>query len=75
MQLLLLILFFFLFLALQCGFYMGFVILVKLTSLIILLILQHVALEHGLVLVDTKYEFGKGQDGSVLLIDEVYHLL
>jgi phosphoribosylaminoimidazole-succinocarboxamide synthase len=54
---------------------MGFVILVKLTSLIILLILQHVALEHGLVLVDTKYEFGKGQDGSVLLIDEVYHLL
>jgi hypothetical protein len=75
MQLLLLILFFFLYLALQCGFYMGFVILVKLTSLIILLILQHVALEHGLVLVDTKYEFGKGQDGSVLLIDEVYHLL
>ncbi|XP_059460337.1 phosphoribosylaminoimidazole-succinocarboxamide synthase, chloroplastic [Corylus avellana] len=33
---------------------------------------QRVALEHGLVLVDTKYEFGKGQDGSVLLIDEVH---
>lgn len=33
--------------------------------------LQRVALEHGLILVDTKYEFGKGHDGSVLLIDEV----
>ncbi|KAM1203740.1 phosphoribosylaminoimidazole-succinocarboxamide synthase, chloroplastic-like [Malus sylvestris] len=33
---------------------------------------QHVALEHGLILVDTKYEFGKGQDGSILLIDEVH---
>eukprot|EP00257_Ricinus_communis_P002640 XP_002513999.2 phosphoribosylaminoimidazole-succinocarboxamide synthase, chloroplastic [Ricinus communis] len=33
---------------------------------------QRVALEHGLVLVDTKYEFGKGADGSVLLIDEVH---
>lgn len=29
------------------------------------------ALEHGLILVDTKYEFGKGRDGSILLIDEV----
>ncbi|CAL9024247.1 unnamed protein product [Prunus brigantina] len=33
---------------------------------------QCVALEHGLILVDTKYEFGKGQDGSILLIDEVH---
>nr|XP_043636276.1 phosphoribosylaminoimidazole-succinocarboxamide synthase, chloroplastic [Erigeron canadensis] len=33
---------------------------------------QHVALQHGLILVDTKYEFGKGADGSVLLIDEVH---
>ncbi|CAK7347212.1 unnamed protein product [Dovyalis caffra] len=33
---------------------------------------QRVALEHGLILVDTKYEFGKGSDGSVLLIDEVH---
>ncbi|RVW17832.1 Phosphoribosylaminoimidazole-succinocarboxamide synthase, chloroplastic [Vitis vinifera] len=33
---------------------------------------QHVALEHGLILVDTKYEFGKGSDGTVLLIDEVH---
>lgn len=33
--------------------------------------LQCVALEHGLILVDTKYEFGKSADGSVLLIDEV----
>ncbi|KAG9459112.1 hypothetical protein H6P81_003620 [Aristolochia fimbriata] len=33
---------------------------------------QQVALEHGLLLVDTKYEFGKGPDGAVLLIDEVH---
>ncbi|KAL8161488.1 hypothetical protein V2J09_012977 [Rumex salicifolius] len=33
---------------------------------------QHVALEHGLILVDTKYEFGKSSDGSILLIDEVH---
>nr|GMC50557.1 phosphoribosylaminoimidazole-succinocarboxamide synthase, chloroplastic [Ipomoea batatas] len=33
---------------------------------------QRVALEHGLILVDTKYEFGKGPDGTVLLIDEVH---
>ncbi|ONI35259.1 hypothetical protein PRUPE_1G526100 [Prunus persica] len=33
---------------------------------------QRVALEHGLILVDTKYEFGKGKDGSILLIDEVH---
>lgn len=32
---------------------------------------QRTALENGLVLVDTKYEFGKGPDGTVLLIDEV----
>ncbi|XP_057974708.1 phosphoribosylaminoimidazole-succinocarboxamide synthase, chloroplastic [Malania oleifera] len=33
---------------------------------------QRIALEHGLILVDTKYEFGKGSDGAVLLIDEVH---
>ncbi|GMN40083.1 hypothetical protein TIFTF001_009316 [Ficus carica] len=33
---------------------------------------QCVAREHGLILVDTKYEFGKGRDGSILLIDEVH---
>ncbi|GLT93751.1 hypothetical protein SLE2022_115260 [Rubroshorea leprosula] len=33
---------------------------------------QCVASEHGLILVDTKYEFGKGSDGSILLIDEVH---
>lgn len=37
--------------------------------------LQCVALEHGLILVDTKYEFGKGSDGSVLLIDEVWNYM
>lgn len=29
------------------------------------------ASEHGLILVDTKYEFGKSNDGTVMLIDEV----
>lgn len=33
---------------------------------------QQVALENGLLLVDTKYEFGKDLDGSILLIDEVH---
>ncbi|KAF2291601.1 hypothetical protein GH714_026055 [Hevea brasiliensis] len=33
---------------------------------------QRVALDHGLILVDTKYKFGKGSDGSILLIDEVH---
>ncbi|XP_022747788.1 phosphoribosylaminoimidazole-succinocarboxamide synthase, chloroplastic-like isoform X2 [Durio zibethinus] len=33
---------------------------------------QRVALEHGLILVDTKYEFGKASDGTILLIDEVH---
>ncbi|XP_039053170.1 phosphoribosylaminoimidazole-succinocarboxamide synthase, chloroplastic-like [Hibiscus syriacus] len=33
---------------------------------------QVIALEHGLILVDTKYEFGKSSDGSIVLIDEVH---
>ncbi|PKU70354.1 phosphoribosylaminoimidazole-succinocarboxamide synthase, chloroplastic [Dendrobium catenatum] len=33
---------------------------------------QQVALDHGLLLVDTKYEFGKDSDGNILLIDEVH---
>jgi phosphoribosylaminoimidazole-succinocarboxamide synthase len=33
--------------------------------------LQEVALENGLILVDTKYEFGKADDGTIMLIDEV----
>lgn len=32
---------------------------------------QEIAAEHGLILVDTKYEFGK-RDGKVYLIDEVH---
>lgn len=36
-----------------------------------LLYLQNVAQEHGLILVDTKYEFGKASDGTILLVDEV----
>ena len=33
---------------------------------------QHLALKAGLILVDTKYEFGLTPDGQVLLIDEVH---
>jgi phosphoribosylaminoimidazole-succinocarboxamide synthase len=33
---------------------------------------QEVARQSGLILVDTKYEFGRAPDGSVLLIDEVH---
>jgi len=32
---------------------------------------QAKALEKGLILVDTKYEFGKDKDGNILLIDEI----
>lgn len=30
------------------------------------------AARHGLILVDTKYEFGRDEDGNILLIDEVH---
>lgn len=33
---------------------------------------QQQAAEHGLILVDTKYEFGKDQQGNIILIDEVH---
>jgi phosphoribosylaminoimidazole-succinocarboxamide synthase len=33
---------------------------------------QEVAQKAGLILVDTKYEFGRDQDGNVALIDEVH---
>eukprot|EP00871_Galdieria_phlegrea_P003414 jgi/Galph1/4073/GphlegSOOS_G2745.1 len=33
---------------------------------------QKVAKEHGLILVDSKYEFGKDKDGNILLIDEIH---
>ena len=34
---------------------------------------QQIALEHGLILVDTKYEFGRDlETGEILLIDEVH---
>jgi phosphoribosylaminoimidazole-succinocarboxamide synthase len=31
----------------------------------------HQAAKRGLLLVDTKYEFGKAADGTIMLIDEV----
>lgn len=33
---------------------------------------QEIAEQHGLILVDTKYEFGKTESGEILLIDEVH---
>ncbi len=33
---------------------------------------QEIASEHGLILVDTKYEFGKDKDGNIILIDEIH---
>jgi phosphoribosylaminoimidazole-succinocarboxamide synthase len=33
---------------------------------------QEIAANNGLVLVDTKYEFGTGADGSLVLIDEIH---
>lgn len=30
------------------------------------------AAEHGLILVDTKYEMGKDEDGNIVLIDEIH---
>jgi phosphoribosylaminoimidazole-succinocarboxamide synthase len=33
---------------------------------------QEIANRAGMILVDTKYEFGRAADGSVLLIDEVH---
>jgi phosphoribosylaminoimidazole-succinocarboxamide synthase len=33
---------------------------------------QKVTAERGLILVDTKYEFGVAEDGEILLIDEVH---
>jgi phosphoribosylaminoimidazole-succinocarboxamide synthase len=33
---------------------------------------QEIAARNGLILVDTKYEFGRAPDGRVLLIDEVH---
>ncbi len=33
---------------------------------------QKIALSRGLILVDTKYEFGKDREGQILLIDEIH---
>ncbi len=33
---------------------------------------QELALEHGLILVDTKYEFGLNDEGKLMLIDEIH---
>ena len=33
---------------------------------------QKVAAEHGLILVDTKYEFGKDSDGTIRIVDEMH---
>ena len=33
---------------------------------------QEVALKHGLILVDTKYEFGLSEKGELMLVDEIH---
>jgi phosphoribosylaminoimidazole-succinocarboxamide synthase len=33
---------------------------------------QEIAKKHGLILVDTKYEFGKDEEGNIFLIDEIH---
>eukprot|EP01117_Protostelium_nocturnum_P004113 TRINITY_DN15402_c0_g1_i1.p1 TRINITY_DN15402_c0_g1~~TRINITY_DN15402_c0_g1_i1.p1 ORF type:complete len:329 (+),score=97.98 TRINITY_DN15402_c0_g1_i1:210-1196(+) len=33
---------------------------------------QKTAKEHGLILVDTKYEFGKDSEGNIILVDEIH---
>src|SRR5690606_10097010 len=33
---------------------------------------SEIAAERGLILVDTKYEFGKTKDGKIVLIDEIH---
>lgn len=33
---------------------------------------QEEALKNGLILVDTKYEFGRTEDGNIILIDEIH---
>src|SRR3989338_3243940 len=33
---------------------------------------QEIAASHGLILVDTKYEFGKDAAGNILLVDEIH---
>lgn len=33
---------------------------------------QELAAQRGLILVDTKYEFGKDKEGNILLVDEIH---
>lgn len=33
---------------------------------------MQVAAQHGLILVDTKYEFGRDQEGRIVLVDEIH---
>ena len=33
---------------------------------------QELASKNGLILVDTKYEFGKNKDGTIMLVDEIH---
>jgi phosphoribosylaminoimidazole-succinocarboxamide synthase len=45
---------------------------VKATALALFARGQQVAARNGLILVDTKYEFGTGEDGALVLIDEIH---
>jgi phosphoribosylaminoimidazole-succinocarboxamide synthase len=45
---------------------------IKQTALALFARGQEIAAKNGLVLVDTKYEFGTAEDGSLVLIDEIH---
>ena len=45
---------------------------IKTTALALFARGQEIAARHGLVLVDTKYEFGTDQGGNLVLIDEIH---
>lgn len=45
---------------------------IKATALALFVRGQEIAARHGLVLVDTKYEFGTDQSGNLVLIDEIH---
>ncbi len=45
---------------------------IKATALALFARGQDIAARHGLVLVDTKYEFGTDADGNLVLIDEIH---
>ena len=50
----------------------GFMLQISSAALELFLYGQHEAAKRGLLLVDTKYEFGKDSQGTIRLIDEIH---